>query len=320
MKTTHGDNKMKKRILLGLILLPLATISSIATAKEFPVKPITLLMPWGPGGSSDTQARALANVAKDHLGTNLIVKNRTGAGGTIAATELSRSKADGYTVMWYTSGVSTTQPMIRKVKYSNDDFVPVIGTTSEPLILAVSKDSPIKSVADLKGKSLNVGSPGAGSIPNIAMVALSQKVGFDMANIIYKSTTEANVAMVGGHIDVTITQPSIEVSLGDKMRLLAVFTPKRLPEYPSVPTVIETGYDLTMDNYNFIMAPKDTAPERIKFLATEFNNMLTSPEFSKFAKNANITIFNIDANTLNKNFKEEIKILPPLLKEMGILK
>ena len=132
---------MNKKRLLGLFTLPIAVVSLSVTAAEFPAKPITLLMPWGPGGSSDTQARALANVAQKYINTNLIVKNRTGAGGTIAATELARAKSDGYTLMWYTSGVSTTQPMIRKVKYSIDDFVPVIGTTSEPLLLAVPKSS-----------------------------------------------------------------------------------------------------------------------------------------------------------------------------------
>ncbi len=311
---------MNKKRLLGLFTLPIAAVSLSVTAAEFPAKPITLLMPWGPGGSSDTQARALANVAQKYMNTNLIVKNRTGAGGTIAATELARAKSDGYTLMWYTSGVSTTQPMIRKVKYSIDDFVPVIGTTSEPLLLAVPKSSPYKTVADLKGHDFNVGSPGAGSMPNIAMVALSKKVGFNMSNVIYKSTTEANVAMIGGHIDVSITQPSIEVSLGEKMRVLAVFTEKRLPEYPSVPTVQEAGFDLVMDNYNFIMAPKATPKDRIAKIRQGFDDMLNSGEFKTFAKNANITIFDIPTKKIYENFDKEIKELPPLLKEMGIIK
>lgn len=311
---------MNRKRLLGLLTLPIAALSFTVSAGQFPAKPITLLMPWGPGGSSDTQARALANVSQKYMHTNLIVKNRTGAGGTIAATELARSKANGYTLMWYTSGVSTTQPMIRKVKYSLDDFVPVIGTTSEPLLLAVPKSSPYKTVADLKGHDFNVGSPGAGSMPNIAMVALSKKVGFDMNNVIYKSTTEANVAMIGGHIDVSITQPSIEVSLGENMRVLAVFTESRLPEYPNVPTVQETGFDLVMDNYNFIMAPKDTPKENIETIRNGFDAMLNSPEFTTFAKNANITVFDINSEKIYSNFEKELRELPPLLKEMGIIK
>ncbi|UGA55846.1 tripartite tricarboxylate transporter substrate binding protein [Vibrio sp. VB16] len=311
---------MNRKHLLGLLSLPLAALSLSVSAAEFPAKPITLLMPWGPGGSSDTQARALANVAQKYIHTNLIVKNRTGAGGTIAATELARAKADGYTLMWYTSGVSTTQPMIRKVKYSLDDFVPVIGTTSEPLLLAVPKSSPYNTVADLKGHDFNAGSPGAGSMPNIAMVALSKKVGFGMDNVIYKSTTEANVAMIGGHIDISITQPSIEVSLGEKMRVLAVFTEERLPEYPDVPTVREAGFDLVMDNYNFIMAPKDTPKDRIETIRSGFETMLNSAEFKTFANNANITVFDITSEKIYQNFDKELNELPPLLKEMGIIK
>ncbi|MGE4335930.1 MAG: Bug family tripartite tricarboxylate transporter substrate binding protein [Pigmentiphaga sp.] len=226
----------------------LAALPFTAAAQSFPDRPISLIVPFPPGGSVDTVARRIAQGMAEALNQSVIVENRAGAGGTIGASYVARAPADGYTLMFATSSATVVSPALYKnVGYDINSFQPLIEVTRGPFILTVQQESPFQSVTDLLayGKAnpgkLNYGSAGAGSAHHLAMEGFKQVSGFDAVHVPYKGGAPAWTALLGGEIQVLFDSAPGPLLYPGRVRPLAVTGPERLDRLPDVPTFAELG-------------------------------------------------------------------------------
>ena len=258
MKTTI------QRLIASCIL-----VAAAAAHADFPDKPITLVVPYAPGGAADALARVLAGRMGTKLGTSVIVDNRAGASGTIGATYVAKAKADGYTVLYDATPYSINPHLFLRMPYAADALQPLALVSLAPNVLIVKADSPIKDVKDLVAKAkaqpgkLNFASGGSGTVQRLASELFRQKLDLDMVHVGYKSGGPAIVDVTGGQVDfmfATVAASSALVSSG-KLRALAVSAPERSKRLPDVPTVAETvlpGYEAF--EWNGVLLPAGVPP------------------------------------------------------------
>jgi len=233
----------------------------------YPERPITLVVPYAPGGSADALARVLAVRVGMKLGTSVIVDNRPGASGTIGASFAAKAAPDGYTVLYDATPYSINPHLFPRMPYASNALQPLALVALAPNIVIVRAESPVKTIKDLVGKAkaepgkMNYASGGGGTVQRLAAELLRQRLGLDMVHVGYKSGGPAIVDVTGGQVDFmfsTIAASYPLVSSG-KLRALAVSSPQRSPRLPEVPTLGETvapGYEAY--EWNGLLVPAGT--------------------------------------------------------------
>ncbi|QAT49079.1 tripartite tricarboxylate transporter substrate binding protein [Caproiciproducens sp. NJN-50] len=299
-----------------------AGAASAQKPANFPKKPITFIVPWSAGGTSDGQIRALSSLGQKYFGVACTVVNRDGAGGTIATTEFVNTKADGYTLCLEACGVFTTQPFIKDdIKYSMDDFKPVIGTTVEPIIMVASKSSGIKSLDDLKkkGGTISYGFSGAGSLPQLSQQRFFEMAGLKSSAVPFDGGAPTITALLGAHIDVAAAHPgeiAQYLASGDVVPL-GIFSPERdsREALKNIPTFKEQGYDIDMSVWKFLMVPKDTPDDIANYLTDTLAQMEKDPEFTKYCENNTLAISGYKPDEIVTKIKDEAAVNKELLKK-----
>ncbi len=287
----------------------------------YPEKPITFIVPWSAGGSSDQMARALSSIAEKHLGQPLIVVNRDGAGGTIATTEVKGADPDGYTIMLNAVGVFTAQPFMREVDYTLEDFEAIIGLSYEPIAVVVPADSDIYTADDLKAKgSVKYASSGTGGLPHLSQAGLYGALGIEADHIPEKGGAGAITALLGGHVDIIAAHPGelIPHVENGTFRFIGIFSPERFDLIPDVPTFKEMGYDLDFSVWKFILVPDGTPEEVQEVLKEKFGAMMQDPEIIKFAENTNLTLSPIPAETVIEKLTNETTETKTVIERLGL--
>jgi tripartite-type tricarboxylate transporter receptor subunit TctC len=261
---------MTMKALLHLLLASCAFAATAAHA-AYPDRPITMVVPYAPGGSADALARVLAARMGTKLGTSVVVDNRAGASGTIGATFVAKAPADGYTVLYDATPYSINPHLFPRMPYANNALQPLSLISLTPNVVIVKADSPIKDIKDLVAKAkaapgkLNYASGGSGTVQRLAAELFRQQLDLDMVHVGYKSGGPAIVDVTGGQVDFmfsTIAAAYPLVSAG-KLRALAVSSPERSKRLPDVPTVAESvvpGYEAY--EWNGLLVPAGT-PESI---------------------------------------------------------
>jgi tripartite-type tricarboxylate transporter receptor subunit TctC len=259
-----------------------------AVAQDYPSRPITLVIPYPPGGGNDVMGRSVAEKMSKTLGQSVVVENRAGAGGSIATRQVARASPDGYTLVLGGTGTLAVNPTLYdNVGYDpRKDFAPVglIGTGQ--LILVINPNVPANSVAELialakkePGK-LRYASSGIGSGIHLGAVLFEQMAGIKLAHIPYKGTAQALTDLVGGHVQIFFSSlpPAVSLAKEGKVRALAVAGPKRSPIFPDLPTVAETlpGYEAVL-HYG-IIAPAGTPDAIIRKLNAALREAVNSPD------------------------------------------
>ncbi|MDG9967119.1 tripartite tricarboxylate transporter substrate binding protein [Achromobacter mucicolens] len=260
----------------------------------FPNRPVTLIVSAAPGGTTDIAARLIAQPLGAALGQSVVVENKPGASGGIAAQAVARAKPDGYTLLLQYSGFQVITPHVTPAAGWDPikDFSPVANVLSAPQVVVVRPDLPIKSLKELvayakanPGK-LNYASSGNGSLQQVATELLNQMAGTQITHIPYKGTGPALNDLLGGAVDMTITTPPPllgQIAAG-KLRALAVTGNARLPSLPDVPTAAEAGYpDLIVSSWFAMYAPKDTPAPVVDKIAGEIQKIMKTDEFRKKA-------------------------------------
>jgi len=254
--------KAIRRVLAACILVAAASAQA-----AFPERPITLVVPYAPGGSADALARVLAVRVGAKLGTTVIVDNRPGASGTIGAGFAAKAAPDGYTVLYDATPYSINPHLFARMPYAANALQPLALVALAPNIVIVRADSPLKSIKDLADKAkaepgkINFASGGSGTVQRLAAELLRQRLGLDMVHVSYKSGGPAITDVMGGQVDFmfsTIAASYPLVSSG-KLRALAVSSPQRSPRLPEVPTIAETvapGYEAY--EWNGVFLPTGT--------------------------------------------------------------
>ncbi|MBT2326590.1 tripartite tricarboxylate transporter substrate binding protein [Variovorax paradoxus] len=275
-----------QRCALMLATACLASIAATASAAGYPEQPIRLLIGFPPGGGGDLYGRAIANELGKHIGKPVVVENKAGAGGNIAAELMTQAKPDGYTLLLAMSGNVGSAPAIRtNLPYKvPDDFVFISQLVETPYGLVVSADSKIKTVQDYvaaaRGGKLTYASTGTGGAAQIVMEMVKQQGKLDILHIPYKGSGPVMTDLMGGLVDsffAPYTPLMGQISSG-KLRLLAVSTDKRVASMPDVPTLKESGIDVVMTQWYGLAAPKGTPKPIIDKITQAVKQAMQAPE------------------------------------------
>ncbi len=284
---------MNTRVFLrSALALALALPAAWAAAQPFPSKPVTLIVPFPPGGALDVVARGLAEQMRLDLGQPVIVDNRAGAGGTVGSGAAARAAPDGYTVLF--GSVAThaiAAGLYPKLPYDPiADFAPVTQLTSSPLVLAVSPALNVASVAELvalakaqPGK-LNYASTGNGTAVHIAGEAFRKATGIDVMHVPYKGGPQATSALLSGEAGFMLANPQLMLPMvqAGKLRALAVTGAARIDALPGVPTLKEAGVaGVDITTWFALWAPKGTPAAVVERLNAAARKALASPEMKR---------------------------------------
>jgi tripartite-type tricarboxylate transporter receptor subunit TctC len=260
-----------------------------AMAADFPSRPVTLVVPFAPGGPTDTMARALAAALKAPLGQTVVVENKAGAGGNLGAEAVARAAPDGHTLLFGTSGpLAINQYLYGKLGYDPiRSFAPVIQIGHLPNVLVVHPGVAARSANELvalaksQPAKLAYASSGNGASSHLAGVMFNLRAGTDIQHVPYKGTGPALTDLLGGQVAMTFTdvltaQPHV---LAGKLRALGVTTTQRSKALPDVPTLAEQGMkDFDVSVFFGIVAPAGTPQEVVTKLNAAFSQALADPE------------------------------------------
>ena len=248
-----------------------------AHAQTYPARPITLIVPFAPGGTVNLMGRLLANHMSEVLGQPVIVENKPGGGGSIGANFVAKAPADGYTLLLATMGQQSIQPLLtRNLPYdAARDFAPVALFSTVPNVLAVSADTPARNVAELveyakqnPGK-LNMASAGVGSVNHLTGELFMFRSGARFEHVPYRGAGPATAELLSGQVQVMFANlPNVLAYIKPgKVRVLAVASEKRSPAIPDVPTLAEAGVkDAVVESWYGVMAPAGTDAQVIRKL------------------------------------------------------
>ncbi len=256
----------------------------MAADAGYPSKPVKLVVPFPPGGSSDTAARILADGMSKELGQTMVVENRSGAGGTIGMASVARAAADGYNLgVGPVGGTIIARLIGMQVPYQQSDLVPIANIGSLPLVIAVNKDVPVSNIKELvalaksKPGSLSYGTSGAGTPGHLAFEYLKKIADIDVVHVPYKGDSPVTSDLIGGQVQIgVLTGPAATAQQKNpKLKFLAVSSAQRYPQMKDVPTMEESGYpDLTIEIWNLLNAPAKTDPAILSKLNTVMNDVL----------------------------------------------
>jgi tripartite-type tricarboxylate transporter receptor subunit TctC len=276
---------MKVCVRTFLLCVAIATVASPASAQEYPTKPIHIIVGFAAGGGNDIIARVFGQRLSENLGQPVIVENKPGGGAIVATDYVAKSAPDGYTLLMSASGISINPAVYAKLPYDAvNDFVAVSELASFPLIMIVSANSPIKSVAEFvaHAKANPDKTNYASSSASFQLVTelFKQKTGAPMQVIPYKSANESVLAVISGQVATTIADagPVMQQVKSGTARALAVATAKRIDDLPDVPTLKEAGADVEAVLWSGIFVPKSTPPAVVKKLEAEFMRIAKLPE------------------------------------------
>jgi tripartite-type tricarboxylate transporter receptor subunit TctC len=273
-----------QRLHRWLVVGVAALAASTALAQSFPSRPVTLIVPWPAGGSTDQVMRALATATEKYLGQSIVVENKGGAGGILGATALVTAKPDGYTVSQMPITVFRL-PHSTKVAFDPlNDFTYLIGVSGYTFGVVVRSDAPWKTWQELidyakanPGK-LTYGTPGANTSLHVTMEDIAYRFGIKWTHVPYRGNADNMQALLGGHVDISAdaTGWGPHVDAG-KMRLLATWGPQRTKRWSNVPTLKELGFDIVSASPYGIAAPKGLEPQVAKILHDAFKKGMEDP-------------------------------------------
>ena len=280
---------INRRRALGAAIAALAPHAVFAQA--WPSRPVTLISPYGAGGSNDILTRLLAEALAPRLGQSFLVENKAGAGTRIANELVARAAPDGHTVLHAAAPIAIGEALYPKLPYdAKKSFEAVVSTAIAPLFLVVNANAPYKTVAEFvaHGKAnangLTFGSPGAGSAPHLTAELLMRAVGGKGVVVQYRGDAPAYNELLAGRIDGTLTAISTAIPhiQAGKLRVLAVANEERTPLQPQVPTFRESGFP-TVVGYGWfgLMVPAGTPPAIVHRLNAETNAVLGDAEIRK---------------------------------------
>jgi len=305
--------------------LAFAAIAASASAQNFPTKPVTVHVPFAPGGGTDLSVRMVEESVSKNLGQRMLIVNKT---GTATIYQVVTGTPDGYNLTIGSPGNLAAVPHNPGAPYKLDDYIPVIQLTSVPSLLIAPADSPFNSVADVveaarkKPGGLKVGISPLGSISHLAVIQLEKAFGVKFTYIPHKSNGEVVTAALGGHIDlgsadIGAAGPRVATK---SLKGLALYSAQRMPDFPGVKTLKEQGLDLSWGFYNVILAPKGTPDRIVTILHDAFKKALEDPAVIARAKSLNLPIAYLGPKESREVIDRDYETFGKLLSELGLKK
>jgi tripartite-type tricarboxylate transporter receptor subunit TctC len=320
---------MKARHCLLGAFVALTYTASANAQQAWPTKPIRLIVGFAPGGNTDTVARLVGQKLGERLGTQVIIDNRGGAGGTIGTEMAAQANADGYTL---TMGTTTTHAIAvaayPKLRYNPvADFAPIAMVAIAPYLLVVNSKVPASNlkefIAYVKSQpgKLNYGSAGQATTTHLVMATLTTRAGLDMTHVPFKGNGPATTAVLGGDVQALFgaVPPLLPHAQAKRVRTLAISSAKRSPSLPDVPTVAESGYpgfDVTL--WLGFFAPKGTPAAIVKRLESELVQIAQSADMKEQMSRQGLDSHAAGSAELGKIVKTEIANYKTVFKTAGI--
>jgi tripartite-type tricarboxylate transporter receptor subunit TctC len=316
---------IRKLIAAALLVAAPAVLAQDA----FPSKPITMIVPFPPGGVADIVGRPLAVTMEKGLKQSVVVVNRTGAGGAIGMAAVAKAPPDGYTILMGLSSISVF-PVSDRVNgktpaYELKDFAPIALVTADPTVLVVRTDSPYKTVKDFvdaakanPGK-INYSSAGVYSTLHVAMEIFAGAAGIKLFHIPYQGGGPAVTALLGGQVEALASGPAAAVGQikAGKMRALASWSDKRLALLPEIPTFKELGYDAEFYIWSGVFAPAATPAPVLAKLRAAVREAANAPEFKAAMDKVSTPVSYLDAPEFQKYWDRDAARLKTVVERIG---
>jgi len=299
-----------------------------AAAQQYPTRPVRFVLGFAPGGASDTMARTVGTRLSEGLGQPVVIDNRAGAGGNIAAEIVARSQPDGYTMLLGNNGIlAVNVSLYPKLAFDPvKDFAPVVLVASQPNILVVNPSVPAHSVKDLvalaksKPGQLNYASPGAGTTGHLAGELFKRMAGVSYTIVPFKGGGPSALAMLSGETQFTFaTALSVQGHIkSGKLRALAVTTAKRSASFPDLPTVAEAGVPgFDAITWHGVVVPARTPQAVITRLNSEFNKVLQTADMRERLLTLGSEVIGGEPKQLTEYMRVEIPRWAKVIKESG---
>lgn len=288
---------LSRRALFAALPALVAGMARAQNTDNYPSHPVSFIVPFAPGGSTDTLARLLGEWLQNQLGQPFTVQNRPGEGTVIATNFVARSPPDGYTIMMEVSTLAIDATLYKKLPYDpSKDLVLVALVAKVPFVLVVNASLPIYSVDDLidlaKKRSLSFGSGGIGAFHHLAAEVFARMAGIKITHVPYRGTAPALKDLVGGYVQLMFTDyaPAAELISSGKVRPLAVTTTTPLSTLPDVPPLAQAGirgFDLAA--WQAVIAPAKTPSEIVSVLNAQINGIVATPDVRTRLKDLGMT-------------------------------
>ena len=316
------------RALAGAFLAVAVPLAAGAQS-DYPSKPITMIVPFPPGGVADITARPVAEAMGRYLQQPVVVENKAGAGGGVGMQYVAKARPDGYTVLLALSSISiipeADKVLGRDPMYQLGQLVPIARFTADPTVLAVRADSPWKSVKDMLDAARNApgaipyGSSGNYGTMHVPMEMLSSASGTRMLHVPYTGAGPAVVALLGGSVDALSTGPSSVMGhvKGGKVRILASWGERRHPALPDVPTLRELGYDAQFSQWTGLFVPAGTPEPAIARLREAAKFAVEDTSFKGSLAKVETPIQYLDQPQFRAFWDADAKKLAEVVKAIG---
>ena len=319
----------KLSVLFLVVLFVAVGAGSALAAGPYPTKPITMIIHAGAGGGSDIFARTLSAAFDKEklLPQPIIVENKPGGSGAIAFAYVAGKKKDPYYLLTAVTSFMTT-PLMGITPVGLKDFTPIANFAFDEYMLMVNPKSKYKSVkeivADAKAnpKKITVGGTQLGSSDSVCAYLIEKAAGVQFNFIVFNGGGEVNAALLGGHIDIAVSNPgeALELFKAGKVKLLGVFSDKRLPGAPDVPTLKEQGVDVTYQQNRGLVAPADIPADAKKTLEEAFAKYMKTDTFKKYLADNMLSAAWMDGETFGKWLDKENARYAVIVKDMGLIK
>lgn len=315
------------RSILAALSLASAGAALPALAEQFPSKPVTIIVAAAAGGSSDITARALAAGLERRWKQAVVVDNRAGANGLIAAQLLMRSPPNGYTLMLGSIGQMMLNPIQHGPQYEPSKAYTMIGQVSKTYMVMVAAPSApyqtLREYVDYAKKNPGKGtfsSSGIGSLMHIAGESIKQQSGANLIHVPYKGEAPALVDLTANTVSAgfVVAGTAVPLVTGGKLKALAVSDVKRAAELPDVPTAIEQGFDVNMPVWNGIVAPVGLDPKLVRQINGDVNEVLKSPVFQDQLKKVGILAAPSSAREFTRYVDDQSQSWKQMIKASGI--
>jgi len=321
-----GFGSVVAAIVLAIIFCPIANVGA-EDLSAFPSKPISLIVPWPPGGGADLSCRKISELASKVLKQQILILNKAGGAGVIGTAALANAQPDGYTIGLLTSTTMVVTPHMRKVPFdSTKDFTYIMQIAEMTMPFCVRQEARWKTLKEYiedarknPGK-LTYSTAGPLSVANMFMEQIAAEAGVKITHIPVQGDSELVPQLLGGHFDGGVSNALTSHLASGKLRALAMAGDSRIREYPDVPTFSELGYKAKMNNFFGLGAPKNVDPVIINKLQDAFKKAWDDPSFKKFEPTVGHTPVFRDSQAFTQLALKEFEEKGRVLKAFGAVK
>ena len=315
------------RQLLAAAALAIAPLAPALAA--YPDHPVTIVVPYTPGGTVDLLARAIGREITQATGQQVIIDNRPGAGGSIGAEFVAKAPNDGYTLFMSTNSPLTTNlALYPSLHYDTmRDFVPIVLTGENGLVVVANPSLPVKTFADLialakkQPGSISAGTSGNGTTAHISLAQINKRAGVDITHVPYNGGVPSLTAAMSGEVQITLTDivPALPLIKDGRLKVLATTSEHRPEVAPDIPTIAESGYPgFNIVAWNGLLAPKGTSPDIVGWWNGQINRILQIPDVRKQIISIGIDPLGGTTEAFTNLLKEDIPRWKAMVKDAGV--